>query len=395
MKSIFHHSPHTVSVATMKRSFNETVEHLPHWMSAVGTDEDLFDLSASAFLPCSPRPSIGAAPLSLPPPPSRYYAVSHPQEVLDGCRRNTDQDSGSSAHSTSTEGTPPPRRALPPLGASGNSQKGEVGGQRLAPAGTWPSRGPRSSAPVAADSPPRRQQMMVEAGSPEDKEEPYRCECGAGELGVDALIEFIRAHPKMVAVTTEDGSPLLIRTIARQLVGDMRRRRHAESCTAYPKVPTGLENAVSDGGADGDAAAAAAAAAAAVTPFSMNETERKALRVVLNRSAAERSRLRKKARFENLSSTLANKDATIDSLQEKVRSLNGVVSHLQLLLKLKSGGYGSVVGDGGRDLFVRDRDAGRQPLDGGRQGGAGEGGIRLSSLMEEASQVWDRAAHAA
>ncbi|OSX76640.1 hypothetical protein BU14_0183s0032, partial [Porphyra umbilicalis] len=121
-----------------------------------------------------------------------------------------------------------------------------------------------------------------------------------------------------------------------------------------------------------------AAAAAAVTPFSMNETERKALRVVLNRSAAERSRLRKKARFENLSSTLANKDATIDSLQEKVRSLNGVVSHLQLLLKLKSGGYGSVVGDGG-----------------GRQGGVGEGGIRLASLMEEASQVWDRAAHAA
>ncbi|OSX76641.1 hypothetical protein BU14_0183s0033, partial [Porphyra umbilicalis] len=181
----------------MKRSFNETADHLPQWMSAVGTDEDLFDLSASAFLSCSPRPSISAVPPSLPPLASRYYAVSHPQEAPDGCRRETDQDSGYSTHSTSTEGTPRPRRAVPSLGASGNNHKVVVGEQRLAPAGAWPSRNPRSSAPAAVDSPPRRQQMMVDAGAPEDKEEPYRCECGAGELGVDALIEFIRAHPKM------------------------------------------------------------------------------------------------------------------------------------------------------------------------------------------------------
>eukprot|EP00168_Porphyra_purpurea_P020939 TRINITY_DN903_c0_g1_i3.p1 TRINITY_DN903_c0_g1~~TRINITY_DN903_c0_g1_i3.p1 ORF type:complete len:384 (+),score=132.97 TRINITY_DN903_c0_g1_i3:540-1691(+) len=383
----------------MKRSFNESVDHLPHWMSAVGTDEELFDLSASAFLSSSPRPALGTVLPSLPPPPNRHFAASRPQDVLDGYRRETDQDSGYSVHSTSTEGTPPPRRVLLPLGPSGDGRKGVVGGRPLAPAGSWPSRGPLPSAPVVGESPPRRQQMVVDPANPEDKEEPYRCECDAGKLGVDALIEFIRAHPKMVAVTTDDGSPLLIRTIARQLVGDMRRRRHAQTCPAYPNVPAGLETPVSGDSADGDAAAAAAAAAAAVTPFSMNEAERKALRVVLNRSAAERSRLRKKARFETLSSTLADKDATIDALQEKVRSLSGVVSHLQLLLKLKSGGYGAVVGDGGRDLLIRDRDAGRQPLDGraanGRQSGAVEGGVRLTALMEEASQAWDRAAHAA
>lgn len=356
----------------MKRSFNDATDQLPPWMSTeIGADDDFFDLSVAQFLPTSPRPVSNGAHASLPPPASRSSAAPPAVDVRPAANvgRDVDQKSGYSAYSTSTDATPPPRPTPPTLSSS--------------------------------DTAARREKHEVGAVSGEDKEALYHCDCGVGELDVDALIEFIRAHPKMVAVTSEDGSPLLIRTIARQVIGDMRRHRHAPTCAAVPKVPAGLESALAGGSdADGDAGTAAAAtAAAAATPFSMSETERKALRVLLNRSAAERSRLRKKARFETLSATLAEKASLIESLQEKVRSLNGIVSHLQLLLKLGNVAYHPVLSEAGRDILARDRDVDRLSRTVGqgtaRPEGLPNGRPHLSGLMDEATQAWDRAAHAA
>lgn len=369
----------------MKRSFGEASDQLP-WMGSTEGD-DLFGLSPSNFLSSSPKMALPQAP-SLPAAPGRLFALGRPEEATTGAPmraagsgRPAEQESGSSACSTSTEGASPGRRGRASADTSAAHSGGVAHGPQPTAAATVGSAYRMTGASLGAGG-VTRGQLMAEIPDAEEKEEPYHCSCGVGEVGVETLIEFIRAHPKMVAVASDDGSPLLIRTVARQLVAEMRRRRHAATCTAFPKVPAGLESANNGGGHGKDreaaATAAAAAAAAAAAPLAMSESERKALRVVLNRSAAERSRLRKKARFETLSATLAEKDTTIAQLQERVRSLNSAVSHLQLLLKIKGGGYGAVLQDHG-----------------GGPHGYGGGGVGLSALMEEATQTWDRPAHAA
>ncbi|GAB0492601.1 hypothetical protein MMPV_003869 [Pyropia vietnamensis] len=371
----------------MKRSFGESADLLP-WMGSADAGVDhLFCLTQPNFLSSSPKlapsqlPALPSAPARLfAHPPEEDAAPSAPVRLIAAGQRG-EQESGSSACSTSTEGALQGQHGRASLKAAGVHGNGVA--QALQP--TARLTGETTYKMVGATrgaSGMTRGQVMSEIPDGEEKDEPYHCSCGVGEVGVETLIEFIRAHPKMIAVASDDGSPLLIRTVARQLVAQMRRRRHSSMCTAFPKVPAGLES-VADAGSDGNdhdaaATAAAAAAAAAAAPLAMCESERKALRVVLNRSAAERSRLRKKARFETLSATLAEKDATIAQLRDRVRSLNGAVSHLQLLLKIKGGGYGVVLPDHG----------------GGPQGHPG-GGVDLSALMEEATQAWDRPAHAA
>lgn len=226
----------------MKRSYGESADQLPWMGSNEGGVEDLFGLSPSNFLGGSPKMTMPQAP-SLPGPPARMFALSRPEEAAPnapmraaGAGREDEQESGSSACSTSTDGTPTGRRRRASTDVAAAHSGGAVQVPQLAAPATVGTTHKMVRAAHGAGG-VTRGQLMAEIPDAEDKEEPYHCSCGVGEVGVEVLIDFIRAHPKMTAVASDDGSPLLIRTVARQLVADMRRRRHTTTCTAFPKVP--------------------------------------------------------------------------------------------------------------------------------------------------------------
>eukprot|EP00168_Porphyra_purpurea_P000602 TRINITY_DN106_c0_g1_i4.p1 TRINITY_DN106_c0_g1~~TRINITY_DN106_c0_g1_i4.p1 ORF type:complete len:271 (-),score=89.29 TRINITY_DN106_c0_g1_i4:1469-2281(-) len=124
--------------------------------------------------------------------------------------------------------------------------------------------------------------------------------------GAAAIIAAVRSHPEMAHATAAGASPSDIRTLARQLVVRLR-------------APVG-------GDTDG---------ARHHRAYAFTDDEKRALRVILNRSAAERSRNRKRARVECLEGTLADKDSEIRSLRGQVARLTGLVVQLQSAL-----GYG-------------------------------------------------------
>ena len=135
--------------------------------------------------------------------------------------------------------------------------------------------------------------------------------------GAAAIIAAVRSHPEMTHATSKDASPSDIRLLARQLVVRLR----ATNCTDadLPRQHRG---------------------------YAFTDDEKRALRVILNRSAAERSRNRKRARVENLEGTLAEKDDEIRSLRGQVARLTGLVGQLQSAL-----GYGRPGPAGARSSY--------------------------------------------
>lgn len=141
--------------------------------------------------------------------------------------------------------------------------------------------------------------------------------------GAAAIIVAVRAHPQMLAATAGGATPVEIRMLARELVVALRGGRAPDHVGARPAgMPSGRRG------------------------YTFTDDEKRALRVILNRSAAERSRNRKRARVECLEGALSEKDEVIRSLQGQVARLSGVIAQLQNAL-----GYGRVVPSGGRASF--------------------------------------------
>lgn len=141
--------------------------------------------------------------------------------------------------------------------------------------------------------------------------------------GAAAIIAAVRAHPQMLAATAGGATPVEIRMLARELVVALRGGRVPEYVSARSAgMPSGRRG------------------------YTFTDDEKRALRVILNRSAAERSRNRKRARVECLEGALSEKDEVIRSLQGQVARLSGVIAQLQNAL-----GYGRMGPSGGRASF--------------------------------------------
>lgn len=133
--------------------------------------------------------------------------------------------------------------------------------------------------------------------------------------GAAAIITAVRAHPQMLAATAGGATPVEIRMLARELVVALRSGRAPDHVGARPAgIPSGRRG------------------------YTFTEDEKRALRVILNRSAAERSRNRKRARVERLEGALSEKDEVIRSLQGQVARLSGVITQLQHALGYGRGG---------------------------------------------------------
>lgn len=149
--------------------------------------------------------------------------------------------------------------------------------------------------------------------------------------GAAAIIAAVRTHPQMLAATAGGATPVEIRMLARELVVSYRDGRAPDNAGARPVV--GMPN-----GRRG---------------YTFTDDEKRALRVILNRSAAERSRNRKRARVESLEVALSEKDDVIRTLQGQVARLSGIIGQLQDALGYGQGRMGPSGGraSGGRASF--------------------------------------------
>ncbi|GAB0493942.1 hypothetical protein MMPV_005230 [Pyropia vietnamensis] len=141
--------------------------------------------------------------------------------------------------------------------------------------------------------------------------------------GAAAIISAVRAHPQMLAATAGGATPVEIRMLARELVVALRSGRAPDQLGAQPVGVSPGRRA-----------------------YTFSDDEKRALRVILNRSAAERSRNRKRARVECLEESLSQKDEVIRSLQGQVARLSGIITQLQHALGCGRGGP-----SGGRGSF--------------------------------------------
>lgn len=136
--------------------------------------------------------------------------------------------------------------------------------------------------------------------------------------GAAAIISAVRSHPQMLKATAARASPSDIRVLARHLVVCFRSADGSVDASE-PRPHRG---------------------------YTFSADEKRALRVILNRSAAERSRSRKRARVESLEGSLEQKEDEIQALRGQVARLTGLVGQLQHALR-----YGRPGPSGRRDSY--------------------------------------------